>query len=58
MYWYYMENGQQRGPLNEEEFEESIRSGKIQPETLIWKEGMSGWKPILRSALILLWCLL
>lgn len=26
MYWYYMENGQQQGPLSEEEFEDSVRS--------------------------------
>ena len=44
MYWYFMENGQQHGPLSEEEFEDSIRSGKITSDTLIWHEGMTGWK--------------
>jgi uncharacterized RDD family membrane protein YckC len=45
MYWYYLENGQQRGPLSEEEFEDSVRSGKITQDTLVWNEGMTGWKP-------------
>jgi uncharacterized RDD family membrane protein YckC len=45
MYWYYMENGQQRGPLNEEEFEDSIRSGKVSADTPVWNERMSGWNP-------------
>lgn len=44
MYWYFMESGQQHGPLSEEEFEDSIRSGKITSDTLIWHEGMTGWK--------------
>jgi uncharacterized RDD family membrane protein YckC len=45
MYWYYMEEGQQRGPFSEEEFDNSVQSGKIGSETLVWNEGMTGWKP-------------
>lgn len=45
MYWYYMENGQQQGPVSEEDFEDSVKSGKIASDTLVWNEGLTGWKP-------------
>ncbi len=43
MNWYYVDQGQQTGPVNDAQFEELVRSGKIQPDTLVWREGMAGW---------------
>lgn len=43
MNWYYVEQGQQAGPVSDEQFDEMFRSGKIQPDTLVWHEGMAGW---------------
>jgi uncharacterized RDD family membrane protein YckC len=43
MNWYYAEQGKQAGPVNEEQFDEMVRVGKIQPDTLIWREGMAAW---------------
>lgn len=45
MPWYYVENGQQAGPVSETEFEDLVTAGRISPETLVWKEGMENWLP-------------
>src|SRR5512141_1559932 len=45
MNWHYVENGQQAGPVDEAQLEELVRSGKVQPETLVWREGMANWQP-------------
>lgn len=44
--WYYSENNQQMGPVGEEELKSKARSGQLARTTLIWKEGMSDWKPL------------
>ena len=44
MDWYYAVNGQQTGPVSEAEFDELVRSGKINPDTPVWHEGMAGWQ--------------
>ena len=41
--YYVARDGQQRGPLTEEEFKSQINQGEIQPEDLVWTERMSGW---------------
>ncbi|MBU6410818.1 MAG: RDD family protein [Verrucomicrobia bacterium] len=50
MNWYYVEQGQQAGPVSEEQLGEMLRGGKIQPDTLVWREGLAEWTPC-RSAL-------
>jgi len=45
MNWYYVDQGQQAGPVNDAQFEELVRSGKIQLDTLVWREGMAAWQP-------------
>lgn len=45
MNWYYADEGKQAGPVTQEQFDELVRSGKIQPDTLVWREGMSNWAP-------------
>lgn len=44
--WYYSENNQQLGPVTEDELKQKARSGSLKPTTLVWKDGMSDWKPI------------
>jgi hypothetical protein len=44
--WYYSKNGMQLGPLSTEEFSGKASSGEVLPSDLIWKEGMSDWKPL------------
>jgi uncharacterized RDD family membrane protein YckC len=44
--WYYTENEQQRGPVTEADFETLRRDGKINSETLVWREGMANWQAL------------
>jgi uncharacterized RDD family membrane protein YckC len=44
MEWYYAEDGQQRGPVNEADFDNLVRAGTIRDDTLIWREGMANWQ--------------
>jgi hypothetical protein len=43
MNWYYVEAGQQAGPVDDAQLEALVRSGRIQPDTLVWHEGLSNW---------------
>jgi uncharacterized RDD family membrane protein YckC len=45
MDWYYAHGDQQLGPITEDELISLAQSGKIQNETLVWREGMPDWKP-------------
>jgi uncharacterized RDD family membrane protein YckC len=44
--WYYMEDGQQRGPVLENDFEGLRREGKIHAETFVWRDGMTDWQTL------------
>lgn len=46
MSWYFSKNGTQLGPITEEELSAKARSGEVQPTDLVWKEGMSDWRPL------------
>src|SRR6185436_424544 len=45
MKWYYVENGQQAGPVEETEFPKLVQLGKLRADTLVWHEGMANWEP-------------
>ena len=44
MNWFYVENGQQRGPVSDADLANLTRTGVIQPDTLVWREGMADWQ--------------
>src|SRR5262245_9654746 len=46
MDWYYDTGGQQSGPVPDSQLDELVRSGVIQPETLVWRTGMPDWQPL------------
>jgi hypothetical protein len=46
MNWYYESAGQQQGPVTEAGLDRLLAEGKITLETLVWREGMSGWTPL------------
>ncbi len=46
MDWYYSNNGQQAGPVSQEQLAELFRSGTVKSTDLVWNEGMPGWEPI------------
>ena len=45
MKWFYVDNGQQAGPVEDSMFQELAGQGKITPETLVWREGLENWMP-------------
>ena len=49
MNWYYAENGQQTGPVNDEQLNELVHGGRIKGDTLVWCEGMTAWAPYLQT---------
>lgn len=44
MAWYYIKDGEQKGPVDETEFESLRISGVVGGDTMVWKKGMDGWK--------------
>ncbi len=44
--WYYGENGVQHGPVDDAELDQLLAAGRIQPTTLVWREGMNEWQPV------------
>lgn len=44
MAWYYATDGQQCGPVSDEEFGDLVRRGVIAPESLVWTAGMADWR--------------
>lgn len=41
--FYVAENGQQTGPFDLNTLTQLIRSGKVTPSSMVWKQGMAGW---------------
>ena len=48
--WYYVLQGVQNGPASEDEIVALLHGGKINRDTLAWKEGLVGWQPISQFA--------
>ena len=44
MDWYYVDAGQQAGPVNDAQLEALASSGNILNDTLVWREGMANWQ--------------
>lgn len=43
--WYYLENGEQRGPISEEEILSLVAQGTVKSEDYVWNSEMSDWQP-------------
>jgi len=41
--WYYAQNSERIGPIDQAEFDRLVQSGVINPSTLVWREGMPNW---------------
>jgi len=46
MDWFYSDHGQQQGPISDSQLDSLLESGKIDLDTLVWKQGMSEWQPM------------
>ena len=44
--WYFGEQGQQIGPLDDAAIRHAIQYGRVTMQTLVWREGMSQWVPL------------
>ena len=45
-HWFYGENGQQFGPVDDAGIRQLIASGRVMPSTMVWREGMPSWLPL------------
>ena len=43
--WYYAENNEQKGPINESELKANLATNKLPADALVWKDGMDAWTP-------------
>lgn len=41
--WYYVEEGEQRGPVGEADFVKLFASGQLLPDTMVWTEELGQW---------------
>lgn len=44
--WYYLVNGQQRGPVSREQIINLVNQGQLRLNDYVWSEGMPNWVPI------------
>jgi len=43
MNWHYVKDGEQYGPVTEEELKRLYESGQLSSNDLVWREGLSDW---------------
>jgi hypothetical protein len=43
--WHYTKGGQKHGPVSSADLKALVKSGELQRTDMIWKEGMTDWKP-------------
>ncbi len=46
MDWYYAKDGEQVGPVAEEELKQLFENGQVSSDDLVWNESQSDWLPI------------
>lgn len=44
--WFYLEDGNQLGPLSFQAFRKVWLQGKVSDETFVWSEGMENWRKV------------
>ena len=44
--WYWMQDGQEHGPIDTAGLKELARSSQLKPTDLIWQEGLPDWVPV------------
>lgn len=45
--WYFQDGDQRIGPIEAAALKQLAMSGRVRPETLVWKDGMPAWAPAL-----------
>jgi len=41
--WHLAENGEAVGPFTQPQLMDAVTSGRLRPDTLVWRAGMQGW---------------
>jgi uncharacterized RDD family membrane protein YckC len=44
MKWFYADQGQQKGPIDESALNDLVLAGVVRDDTLLWNEGMTAWQ--------------
>lgn len=44
--WFYGKDNTQHGPVSDLEIRNLIATGRIEPTTIIWRDGMTDWLPL------------
>lgn len=44
--WFYGKDNAQHGPVSDMEIRNMVTSGKIDMDTIVWREGMTDWIPM------------
>lgn len=44
--WWYLEGGQQTGPVGADVIWQQLRAGRLDASSLVWQEGMPQWQPL------------
>ena len=44
MKWFYADQGQQKGPIEESALDDLVLAGVVRDDTLVWNEGMPAWQ--------------
>jgi uncharacterized RDD family membrane protein YckC len=44
MRWYYVEDGQRKGPVEDAEMGQLAAAGTVSSKTLVWRQGMVSWQ--------------
>ncbi|MEW6364847.1 MAG: RDD family protein [Acidobacteriota bacterium] len=42
--WYYLDGGQQIGPLSDDDIKKAVARGAVTGQTLVWRAGLAGWE--------------
>jgi predicted amidophosphoribosyltransferase len=50
--WYYQDQGQPNGPVDEPELAQRLAAGKLKADGLVWTEGLAAWIPAQDAGLI------
>jgi hypothetical protein len=46
--WHYSDGEQRHGPVTAAELKALADTGRLTPDSLVWKDGMPEWKPAKR----------
>ncbi|MCA8977448.1 MAG: DUF4339 domain-containing protein [Planctomycetes bacterium] len=43
--WFHADDGERHGPIADAELRQMLRYRRIEPDTLVWRQGMDEWQP-------------